>query len=197
MAKENSFRELFQLAIDGDRDAQANLYLEQGPYMRDWIRIKLRRLKIAWAVDPDDVFDSFFARIIEGRIKTVFKTPLHFVNYCEKSLLNKCQQTLRSVILRMASDVAECPTELFEDAHATEQLEGFAWNEQLENAYSQLTHLERVVCFFRLGGHNWEEIGERLGKSGSAVRKVHQRAAQRMGNGILAGGGGGVISRTT
>lgn len=182
MAEENSFRELFQRAVDGDRDAQADLYLEYGKDMRRWIEIKLRRMKIAWAVEPDDVLDSFFVRIIAGRVTARFNNPRHFAMYCEKSLLNKCRQTLRSVILRRAKNIAECPSELFEDEGAANDLESFSWDERLEEAYSMLSQLERVICFYRLDDYSWEEIGRRLGKSTDAVRKVHQRAAERLGS---------------
>lgn len=187
MAEDYSFQELFQRAVNGDRDAQADLYLEYGRHLRRCIAFRLRRMKIAYAVDPDDLFDSFFGRIIEGRVKIAFKSPLHFINYCEKSLRNKCQQALRSVMLRKATNIAECPPELFEDASATDQLERFERNEELESAYSELTHEERVVCFFRAGGHTWEEIGQRLGKSASAVRMLHRRADERLQNELLAG----------
>jgi DNA-directed RNA polymerase specialized sigma24 family protein len=57
----------------------------------------------------------------------------------------------------------------------------------MESAYSELTHEERVVCFFRAGGHSWEEIGQRLGKSAAAVRMLHRRADERLQNELLAG----------
>lgn len=63
MATENSFRLLWDRARSGDRDAQAELYLEFGPHLRRIIRLKLRDLKLEWAVEPDDIFDSFFIRI--------------------------------------------------------------------------------------------------------------------------------------
>ncbi|MDA1055634.1 MAG: sigma-70 family RNA polymerase sigma factor [Planctomycetota bacterium] len=181
---------MFERALDGDRDAQADLWVEYGDQMRRCIQIRLRQLKIAWAVEPNDVFGSFFVRIIEGRVKRRFASPEHFVNYCESALRNRCLRTLRSVILRMATNIADCPPELFDDPSATDDLESFSWHEQLENAYAQLTHLERVVCFYRIDGQTWQEIGERLGKSADAARKIHQRAAERLGSEILAGGEG-------
>ncbi|MBC8355714.1 MAG: sigma-70 family RNA polymerase sigma factor [Planctomycetes bacterium] len=192
MADGQPFSELYERALSGDREAQADLYLRYGNHMRRCIAHRLKRLNIAWAVDPDDVFDSFFTRLIAGRVQCRFDSPLHFVNYCERALRNKCQDVLRFVILRKAHDIADCPPELLEDPAALDDLDQFTWDEQLERAYSQLTHIERVVCFLRAGGRSWSEISQRLRRSPDAIRMIHQRAAQRLGNDILAGGGGNI-----
>lgn len=188
MAEVQPFRELFERALDGDRDAAGDLWIEYGDHMRRSIAFRLRKLKIAWAVEPDDVFDSFFVRILEGRVKVCFASPEHFVNDCESALHNECLRTLRSVILRMATNIADCPPDLFDDPSATGDLGSFTWNEQLESAYTQLTNLERVVCYYRMDGQTWHEIGERMGKSPDAVRMVHGGAAERLSSEILGRG---------
>ena len=187
MAEAQRVRELFERALGGDREAAGNLWSEQGEHMRRWIRLRLHKLKIEWAVDPDDVFDSFFVSILEGRVKMDFASPEHFVNYCQSALRNKCLCTLRSVMLRMATNIADCPPEFFDDPSATEDLESFTWDERLENASAQLTQPEREVCYYRIEGLTWQEIGERLGKSPDAVRMIRRRATERLGNEILAG----------
>ncbi|MBC8352329.1 MAG: sigma-70 family RNA polymerase sigma factor [Planctomycetes bacterium] len=193
MAESQPFRELYERALDGDRDAAADVYIEYGDHMRRVISYKLKQLNIRWAVEPDDILHSFFRRVINGDIRRTFNSPLHFVNYCELAVRNKCQQMLRSLMLRHSRSISDCPAELFEDQDATEPSEQFAWDERLEAAYSQLTHLERVVCFFRLGEHSWEEIAKRTSKSPDAVRMLHRRAVARIGQQILGGGGGNFL----
>lgn len=188
MAEENSFAQLWDRARGGDRDAQAELYLEYGPHLRRVIRLKLRDLKIDWAVEPDDILDSFFIRLCGDRTKTTIRDALHFTNYCEQALRNKCITVLRRMIPRLADPTDDLPSELFR-AYADETLDRMEWSEQLANAYAQLTHRERIVCWLVLGGHTWDEISERLNTSVDAARKMHRRAEQRVRDRMLSEGG--------
>ncbi|MDA1051702.1 MAG: sigma-70 family RNA polymerase sigma factor [Planctomycetota bacterium] len=185
MGKDNPFCKLWKRARSGDRDAQADLYLEYGPHLRRVIRLKLRDLKIEWAVEPDDVLDSFFIRLYNGGAKISFNDALHSTNYCEQALRNKCVQVLRRVIPRLATSIEDCPPELLADPHATTDEGTLEWDERLEQAYSRLTHREREICWLELEGLTWEEIGARLNISPAAVKKAHQRATDRVRDEIL------------
>lgn len=180
MGKENSFRELWDRALGGDKDAQAELYLEYGPHLRRIIRMKLRDLKIEWAVEPDDLLHSFFIRLYNGSAKISINDALHFTNYCEQALRNKCVRVLRSLIPRLATRIEDCPPEMLEDFHAAADIGQIGWDEELEAAYSRLTDRERVICWLELEGFTWEEIGQRLQASAASVKKAHQRAEARV-----------------
>ena len=190
MGKPTPFQELWERARSGDRDAQADLYLEYGPHLRRVTQMKLRDLKIHWAVELDDLLDSFFIRLYNGGPKISINDALHFTNYCEQALRNKCIRVLRSVIRRTATRIEDCPPELFEDFRARADIERMGWEEQLDVAYSRLTHRERVICWLALGGHTWDEIGQRVNASAAAVKKAHQRATGRVREEVLAGGVG-------
>lgn len=192
MSKENPFRQLLRRALDGDRDAQAELYIEYGPHMRRVIKMKLRDLRIEWAVDPEDVFDSFFIRLIrDGTLKGI-EDAYHFTNYVEKSVRNKSQQILRKVIRRKAIGLDQFPSDMFEDFHAQEDVEACAWEEQLEQAYSRLGHHERMICWLAGGGQTWQQIGARLNLSPDAARMIHRRAEARTRSEFL-----GIDARST
>ena len=187
MAEENSFQLLWERARGGDRDAQAELYLEFGPHLRRIIRLKLRDLNLEWAVEPDDILDSFFIRLCGGRAKISIRDALHFTNYCEQALRNKCVTVLRWIIPRLADPSDDFPIEVF-GVYQDDQLANMEWSEQLAKAYAQLTHRERIVCWLVLGDHDWDEIGSRLNISAAAARKVHQRAEAHVRAALLAGG---------
>jgi RNA polymerase sigma factor (sigma-70 family) len=184
MAKENPFKQVLDRALAGDRDAQAELYLTYGDHIRMVIRKKLRDLKIQGEVDPHDLFDSVFARMFIGdsfkgsglnRIEDVE----HFLHYIEKAVRNKCYQVLRKVMQRPTIRIDDCPGDLFEDDSAANELEELAWSEELEQAYSQLSSHERMICWLLGGGYAWEEIGNRLTISADSARMTYRRAEER------------------
>lgn len=135
MANESSFRDLWDLAQSGDQDAQAGLYLEYGPHLRRVIRHKLRDLRVTWATEPDDVLDSFFIRLFKGGCKIRLQDALHFTNYCEKALRNKCLQILRSNDSRMKASLDVCPASLLEEPNSNSSSVEMSWAEELEAAY--------------------------------------------------------------
>ncbi|MCA9122668.1 MAG: sigma-70 family RNA polymerase sigma factor [Planctomycetaceae bacterium] len=125
------------------------------------------------------------SEFVGGRTKTTIRDALHFTNYCEQALRNKCITVLRRTIPQLAGPADDVPREVFE-AHADETLDRMEWSEQLADAYSGLTHRERVVCWLVLGGHTWDEISERLNTSTDAARMMHRRAEQRVRSQMLS-----------
>jgi RNA polymerase sigma factor (sigma-70 family) len=151
------------------------------------MRLKLRELHISWAVEPDDLLDSFFIHLYNGGAKISIKDALHFTNYCERSLRNRCVGVLRSTIRRLTTRIDDCPPELLAEPDATDSEGSLEWEEQLAAAYARLTQRKRVICWLELGGYSWEEIARRLNVSAAAACKAHQRAVARVRGEVLAG----------
>jgi RNA polymerase sigma factor (sigma-70 family) len=186
MAGDTVFLDLWERARHGDRNAQADLYLEYGPHLRRIIRLKLNDLRIAWAVDTHDVLDSFFIRLCRGGDKITIEDALHFTNYCEKALRHKCHQILRSIIRRSTVRIEDCPPEAFDDPHTDTGFDRMVWAEELDAAYSRLTQRDRTICWLASEGVAWSDIGNRLNISAAAARKAFQRAEERVRGEVLA-----------
>jgi RNA polymerase sigma factor (sigma-70 family) len=186
MAEEESFPQLWERVQGGDRDAWAQLYLESAPHLRWIVGCHLRDLKIHRVVEADDILNSFFVHLL-ANTKISFCTALHFTNYCERALRNMCVTVLRWQFRRKAISIDACEPEHLWDRRATgaDMLE---WDEQLAHAYARLTGRERLVCRLAATGSSWSEIGQQLNASAHAVRKVRQRAADRVRNEVLAAG---------
>lgn len=186
MATTPEFDAMLERALNGDVEAQTEIYLEFGSYMRRVIRLKLKRMRIAWAVEPDDVFDSAFAKIfLSGRSFGRFDNALHFLNYLEKAAQNRVLQILRNVMQEKAS-VSKTPVQ--DVAQGDAQLEEIVWREHLEAALATLTEREQRICQLFLQDLTWDEIGEVMDLSADAARKTHHRAETRIRSQLLARG---------
>ena len=95
MAETDGFAELLDRAMAGDRDAQGDLWSEFRQHMHCVIRWKAADLRMEWAVDPDDIYDSFFMDLFKRNCRTQFVNALHFSNYVEKSLRRSTRRRLR------------------------------------------------------------------------------------------------------
>jgi RNA polymerase sigma factor (sigma-70 family) len=185
MSENRSFSHLWNRARSGDRDAQAKLYIEYGPHLRRIIRLRLSDLKIDWAVESHDILNSFFVRLFADTQISIHDA-LHFTNYCERALRNKCVTALRSIARRTATSIDDCASEALWDRRATTADGKLDWDEQLACAYSRLTDREQLVCLLAAEGKSWCEIGQRLKVSANAARMVHQRAEARVRREVLA-----------
>jgi len=182
---DNDFTRLLQRAREGDEFAQTQLYCEYVPHVRRVIRHRLRDLRIDWAVEPDDVFDSVFVGLWKPGALRDIRDARHFLNYLEKAARNKAQHVLRKMA-RARLSVTDVPAHRVR-RHVETEREGIEFDDELTSACAKLTGRERLICILRNGGHTWEEIGSRLRINPDAARKTHARAEARIRSVILRG----------
>jgi len=143
-------------------------------------------MRITWAVEPDDVLDSAFAKLfLSGRSYGRFENALHLLNYLAKTAQNRVLQILRKAMQEKAS--VSMRQQIHAVADVDSQLEEIVWREQIEAAVPQLSEREQRICKLYLQDRSCEEIGAALDLSADAARKAHRRAEMRIRTQFLAG----------
>lgn len=179
------FQNLIRLVRQGDAAAGRSLVARYEALVQQAVRRRLRDTRLHAAIDPLDVaqevFADFFVRVAVGDFD--LPTPQHL----ERLLTGMARRQLAVWVRRERT--------ARRDVHRTERDDDSAMNlpaqdpepgqqaeekELLRKAWSQLTEPERELATWRLAGQSWAEIGERLGKSPTVVRKRYSRVIARM-----------------
>ncbi|MBC8355806.1 MAG: hypothetical protein H8E66_27840 [Planctomycetes bacterium] len=189
MTEQSEFKVLLERAQQGDHAAESQLYTEFRPHIERVIHRRLQDLKLLWAVDPPDVYDSVWMSIRQGQSLESIKTALSFARYLEAAVRKKTLQIRRRLFARKR-DVRktlsfECEQLASDDGEPSAELE---LAELIEMATDQLSPRELVVCTMYIEGRSWHKIGESLGISTDAARMVRQRAEHRVREWIAGGG---------
>ncbi len=182
-AEDSDFAEVWQRACDGDQDAQADLWLEYRPRMHHVIRLKAADLRLEWAVDPDDIYDSCFVKLFTRRHSFSFENAQHFANYVEKSVRRFTTRSLRADKSRYEISLT-ARTDIATFGGVVEEL---IWQEEMEAARTALTRREKAICTLVKAGYTWREVGQHLSLAADTVRMVHRRAVNRIREEFLGG----------
>lgn len=60
---------LYERAVEGNRNAQGRLWRRWRSHMHRVIRFKAADLRLAWAVEPDDIYDAFMSDFFNRRVR--------------------------------------------------------------------------------------------------------------------------------
>jgi len=124
--------------------------------MHQVIRYKAADLSLPWAVEPDEIYDSFFAALFARSISLQFQNRLHFAHYVEKSVRRSTKRTLRAGIHHDEISLDAC-TNVF--ASQGSVVNDLIWEEDLAGADASLSNRERNICALRQEGRTWCEVG--------------------------------------
>ncbi len=182
MAEFTDFPDVYRRAFTGDRDAQADLWLEYRPRMHRVIRLKAADLHLEWAVDPDDIYDSFFVELFHRAHCICFADARHFARYVAKSLRRRTRRCLFAsrnqspLSFEVLSELVAADSDVVDEA---------IWAELLDAAYLKLTQRERMICKLVRDGCSWQEVGQHLDLAPDTARMIYQRAVARVREEVL------------
>jgi DNA-binding NarL/FixJ family response regulator len=178
----DDFLKLYRQAMSGDEDARTSLWKEFRGHMHRVIRLKAADLSREWAVEPDEIYDSFMAALLTRRTPIQFHDRIHFACYIEKSVRRQTKRILHAA--RRFHEVGlEVCGEVSVDVSALEEL---IREEELASASAALTDREQAICSLVTQGCTWRVAGQRLGLSEDAARMLRRRAVGRIRTRILS-----------
>jgi RNA polymerase sigma-70 factor (ECF subfamily) len=164
---------LVSRACDGDVRAYEQLVLRyQGPIYRLALRMLANR------GDAEDVAQEVF--LVAWRRLGQLQDDGAFVGWLYRTATNRCLNVLRGrrPQVELDADVAESPRQDVRPDHAAQVSEQLA---ALNDALQQLTPQQRACWLLReVHGRSYEEIGEIVGTSTTAVRGRIARARAQL-----------------
>ena len=117
---------------------------------------------MGWAIEPDEIYDSFFAVLFTRSVPIQFNDRIHFACYVEKSVRRSTMRTLQRDIRQAEMSLDVCA----EIATKSSVVEELIWQEEFNAASAALSERERTICEYVTDGVKWREIGS------SALRKT-------------------------
>jgi len=183
VVEEDDFAEVYQLAMAGDEDARTDLWKEFRRHSLNVIRYKAADLSMGWAVEPDDIYDSFFVALFARCPPIRFQDRIHFACYVEKSVRRSTKRTLQRNIRRSEMSLEACA----EIANEVSVVEELIWQEQFAAASTALSKREKIICECVSNGVTWREVGQQLGIAEDTARMIYRRALSRIREQLLEG----------
>jgi RNA polymerase sigma factor (sigma-70 family) len=168
----------------GDQDAAAEFYRVYEPHVRRVIRARMRAQGMRRASDSSDLCQVVLASFLVGSAvgRYDFADSDGLKRLLARIATNRVidlgrRPEFRKPIVPVGGDGADEIDVVDRGPGPASQI---ALYELLEKANRLLTDRERTIAELRKDGLTWEEIGQRLGKNGEAVRKSLDRAARRI-----------------
>jgi RNA polymerase sigma factor (sigma-70 family) len=181
------FQELLRRARGGDQEAAAALARQVEPELKKIIRLRLRGLRLARVLDPNDVCQSVLTALFSGLAAGRF-------------VLDEPRQLLRLVVTMARNRVrdearrhrADCrDSRRTEDAPAESCLHALldarptpskivGGKELVDEIYRRLSPRERYLTEQRVLGRTWAALGAELNESPEALRKQLARAVREV-----------------
>jgi RNA polymerase sigma-70 factor, ECF subfamily len=187
------------LAREGQPEAKATLFDAYRSYLRILASASLGR-DLRGKADPSDVVQETLLKAHEGFEQFRGTTEQEWTAWLRKILDHKLVD-LRRGLLRQRRSVAreqslqglvERSSGVLRDLALaagptpSQQAESRELGVIVAEALEKLEPLDREVVILRsFEGMNWDEIGERIGRSSEAARKLWGRALQRVGAQLL------------
>jgi RNA polymerase sigma factor (sigma-70 family) len=176
--------DLLRQIRDGDQDAAAEFYRTYEPHVRRVIRARMRVQGMRRASDSSDLCQVVLASILVGsavgryNVSDSDEMKRLLARIAANRVIDLARRAeFRKPIIPVGGHGADEIDVIDRGQSPTSQI---ALHELLEKADRLLTDDERPIAELRKEGWTWEAIGERLGKSGDAVRKSLDRAARRI-----------------
>jgi RNA polymerase sigma factor (sigma-70 family) len=177
-------RELVRRIREGDEEAAAEFFRTYEPHVRRVIRARLRIGGMRRVSDSSDLCQVVLASFLVG--SAVGRYDIADTDAMKKLLAriaaNRVIDLVRKPEFRKPAVPVGGP-----GAEGVEAIAGgsspasqLALHELIQKADQLLTESERPIAELRKEGLTWEEIGQRLGKSADAVRKMLERATRRI-----------------
>lgn len=179
MTEPTDFRALLERIRAGDQAAAAEMVRRYEPAIRRAVRVRLADPRLGRLFDSLDVsqsvFGSFFEQVGEGAYQ--LETPEQLLGMLVRMARNKLASAARHATRqRRDHRRAVAADGLARAARSPTPSAQVAAHEMLDAVRLRLSPEERQIVELRQQGHDWEEIGRRLGASPEALRKRLARA---------------------
>lgn len=184
MLTDAQFTDLMSRARKGDEQAALALVQEYEPEIRRAARLRLTDPKLRRIVDSIDICQSVFGRFFRSAAEGSFEleSPAQLLLLLTTMTRNRVidehrrQTTAKRANLEFNESVD--PEQLIVDSPGPRT--AAAARELLEEVRSRMTPLELAVADLRGAGRSWEEIAGELNESAEKLRKLLERALERV-----------------